>query len=353
MALGRQKNKQNNEVSEEYRGSLQINLALIVFALVILAFVLVSAYANFDTWTEGKQGDAFAIFGTVGIGSEILGAILLMFAIRLLFSKHLVFIAAALPVLGLWGLCVSVNANASWEYFVSKDGEQARQLEAQQAATLNASAASARSTKLQIKQDRIAEIQSELEVLAIGRTPATIQAELNKLPTNYKTKRGQLKGELEAAQYRADLVAEITTLRSEVVNLVDEGAQAPAVSPNLDAQGDKKPSMVSTFIENKWLIVVGIMEFSKAFGFAIIYLVSENEKRRIRQSAKTVRAKPRTQRPKKETQPRAAQPVAPAAPVSAKPPKLSIVEDPQPSQGEEGAHAVVSLDGRVHKARTL
>ncbi len=77
----------NNDINDSAHGGMSINTALGVFSLVILLFVIVSAYANFDTWTAGKEGIEYLVFGAVGVGSEILGAIMLIFAIRFLSSK--------------------------------------------------------------------------------------------------------------------------------------------------------------------------------------------------------------------------------------------------------------------------
>ncbi len=361
MSLPKEKITKNSDISDIARGGVSLGTMLVVFSLIILTFIVVSGYANVNSWTQGKEGLDQIIFGVVGAGSEVLGAILLVFAVFLWSTKKVSFILCSLPFLVLWAGCVTVNANASYNYFVVSDGaiEKARALS--KAEAYQSKLEEARSTKLSIKQDRIKEIQSDLETLPATRSPGEISGELEKLPENYKTKRSQLTAELEGALHRQKLVSEITQLRSDVEGLLDQTVSNIEDNNSDDSKTNVDSRSVNSGFEKfKWTVVVAIMEFVKAFGFALIFFVKlgqnyKAEKLAIELSKKS---KPRKQRPSKVAKPdNGAQSTkeTPSLVVGTSTPVLNVVrtQEAVEVESDEAGHTIVGEDGTAIKARSL
>ncbi len=356
MSLSKGKTSDNSDISDVARGGVSLGTMLFVFSLIILMFILVSGYANVHSWTQGKEGLDQIIFGVVGAGSEVLGAILLVFAVFLWSIRKLSFVVCSLPFLILWAGCVTVNANASYNYFVVSDGAIDKARELSKAKADNSKLEKARTAKLEIKQDRIKEIQSDLVTLPATRTPQEIEGELEKLPNNYKTKRGQLTAELEGAKHRQKLVVEITELRDEVETILDQ-----AVSKIKGSDTNVSPGSVdSGFEQLKWTLVVAIMEFVKAFGFALIFFVKlgqnyKAEKLAIELSKK---AKPKRQsgsrastsnrKPKTNNEPS-------VTAIEASTPVLNVVrtQETVEVESDEAGHTIIGGDGKARKVRSL
>lgn len=170
--------------------------------LIVLAFLIVSGVANVNVWWNSAEGWARYVFTTIGIGAEGWGALgLLLMTRRFMQGQWL----KAFICLALWLPAVAFNGYSTYRFF-SIEG-----------ASISVAGAVDKTT-LELAQNRIPEITRELDTIGVTRTPETITAERDQLPSSYRTRRAELNAELSTATRRATLETELAATRSTVLD---------------------------------------------------------------------------------------------------------------------------------------
>ncbi len=278
-------------------------IGLCIFGLIMLGFSLLGGYANFETWTEGKEGLQYFTFGALGIGFEGLGFLLLPIAILIWRANRGVIGFSWATILTVtWILISGINAESSFEYWYSNsEAVKAQKINEQSQAEIKSSAAQ---TQKDLALKDIERIQEQLSGIATQKVAATLRAEAAKFdPVSYRTKVSTLLAEADEADRRDKLEAQLATLKTTLANanailastvttqgvsIAEEGATA-----NI---GDK--SFLQTYKENKFGIVTALMEFLKAIGMTVMLMaVGSNKHATSRKQA----SKPTTTPKIKET----------------------------------------------------
>ncbi|MEL7112058.1 MAG: hypothetical protein AAGK93_03825 [Pseudomonadota bacterium] len=224
-------------------GKLNPVAAILIYGglgLVVLAFLGVSGVANVNVWWNSAEGWSRYVFTTIGVGAEIWGALgLLLMTRRFAQGQWL----KALICFALWTPAVAFNGYSTYRFFV---------IEGAQVAGTDETA----KTALELAEDRIPEITTELSAIGVTRTPEAITAERDQLPENYRTRRAELNAELATAERRTRLEDELAQSRATVL---------------ANASADTTPSETTISDNRVWIALVIWMEAIKALALWVMF----------------------------------------------------------------------------------
>ncbi len=251
-----------------------------IIVILVIACMLLSGFGNIATWTAGLDGVDYAIaFGT-GIISEVIGAVLLVVLIWCLARPNIQRLLIALLFLPVWSMATFQNASASWSYYV--EASNADEVALAQKNALRQQRAL--ETQASLAQERILEIKDELAFIGMTRTPDEIRAERDRLPENYVTKRANLTAELNRAERRIALDADLTEQRATVSDTAGAGVVADIESTNSISSPASNNPLLASEIHDVWSFMkfvqtnrlgslVMVMEIMKSFGLLLINVV--------------------------------------------------------------------------------
>ena len=168
-----------------------------LLGLVVISFMVVSGIANVSVWWNSASGWTQYVFASIGIGAEIWGALGLVVLTRRFVQRHWL---KGLVALALWLPAVGFNGYSSYRFFILEG------------AAIQGEATTTR-TALQIANDRIEEITTELATIDEVRASEAIRAERDALPENYRTRRAELSAELGQAERKEALESELAEQR--------------------------------------------------------------------------------------------------------------------------------------------
>lgn len=253
--------------------------------LVIIAFVFVSGYANFATWTDGKVGIDFHVSWVTAIGSEILGATLIYIGHRLFRQNWLAAIACFLLAL----VFIFNNASASWTYYAKSDtAELVHQEEQKLAVSVN------------LANERIGEIKTRMDFIGQTEPAASLQSQIDQLPANYKTQRNTLTAKLALATEREKLADELKTKRDIVETASGAGvttAAAVSMAAVPASTGFTITNLINKMRSNRFATLTSAMEVMKAFGFVLVAMLGKHA-RALQQPATIIEPTPAKARKK-------------------------------------------------------
>lgn len=253
--------------------------------LIVLSFVVISGIANVNVWYNSAEGWARYVFTVVGIGAEGWGALGLLLLSRRWFQRQWL---KALICFALWVPAVGFNGYSTYRFFVIEGS------------AVNVTGETEK-TALNLAEDRIPEITSELSIIGVTRTPEAITAERDQLPENYRTKRAELNAELATAERRTLLETELAEKRQIVLD---------------KAGADLNPGEKTISNANIWIALIFWMEAIKALALWVMF--GRTEPRRSEEGALPV--------PSEETFEEVA-PGAPVPPVAQETPGQRVITD--------------------------
>lgn len=258
-------------------------IGLCIFGLIMLGFSLLGGYANFETWTEGKEGLQYFTFGALGIGFEGLGFLLLPIAILIWrANRGVIGFSWAAILTATWLLISGINAESSFEYWYS-NSEAVKAQKANEATQAQIKSSAAQTQKALALND-IERVQTQLAGIETQKIAATLRAEAAKFDAiKYRTKVSKLLAEADEADRRDKLENELAALKATLTNAnavlsstvsaqglgyVEEGAKTDTI--------DK--SLLQVYQENKFGIVTALMEFLKAIGMTVLLMAAGSNK---------------------------------------------------------------------------
>lgn len=258
-------------------------IGLCIFGLIMLGFSLLGGYANFETWTEGKEGLQYFTFGALGIGFEGLGFLLLPIAILIWrANRGVIGFSWAAILTATWLLISGINAESSFEYWYSNS--EAVKTQKANEATQAQIKSSAAQTQKDLALNDIERVQNQLAGIKTQKIAATLRAEAAKFDAvRYRTKVSKLLAEADEADRRDKLENELAELKatltsanavlSSTVSLQSGGSGAGVAKTETS---DK--SLLQVYKENKFGIVTALMEFLKAIGMTVLLMAAGSNK---------------------------------------------------------------------------